>query len=341
MREVLGRSWIVVARGLALFLGLFTIVGIAGELRGSAWDQNLWWIDLRDFPAAARMGLLAAFAIASAAWAVRLSGRLVIMRAVAALTAVLCLLACRDVVRFGDAVAAGGVHPALPVPLSAFIAMLLGALVVTTLRWKPSLRQRRPTFRGAGLLVASAIGWAIAFPIALMLFFGTTDYRRPADVAVVFGARVYATGRPSPLLADRIRTGVELYRDGLVPLLIMSGGDGADGFNEAVVMRDEALKAGVDPSSVIVDRIGVSTEATIADTARILEDRFGSTAGHLRVIAVSQAYHLPRVQLAFAHVGWDVFTVPAAEAQPIRELPLLMLREVPAFWIYFVRVCLL
>lgn len=40
---------------------------------------------------------------------------------------------------------------------------------------------------------------------------------------------------------------------------------------------------------------------------------------------------MPRIQLAFAQVGFDVLTVPAPEAQPIRELPLLMLREAPAF----------
>ena len=58
------------------------------------------------------------------------------------------------------------------------------------------------------------------------------------------------------------------------------------------------------------------------------------------VIAVSQAYHLPRVQLTFATAGIDVLTVPAAESQPISEMPLLVAREVPAFWVYFLRVCL-
>lgn len=41
---------------------------------------------------------------------------------------------------------------------------------------------------------------------------------------MIFGARVSATGQPSPLLADRIRTGIELYQSGFVPLLVMSGG---------------------------------------------------------------------------------------------------------------------
>ena len=125
-------------------------------------------------------------------------------------------------------------------------------------------------------LAVAAGAWTLVFPLAQMLFFGTTDYRRPADVAVIFGARVYATGRPSPLLADRIRTGVELYQSGLVPLLVMSGGDGTDGFNEARVMRDVAVAAGVDPSAILVDPAGNSTEATVADVAALLDSAAGS-----------------------------------------------------------------
>ena len=172
-----------------------------------------------------------------------------------------------------------------------------------------------------------------------MWFFGTTDYRRPADAAVVFGARVYASGAPSPLLADRIRTGIELYRSGLVSVLVMSGGDGADGFNEALVMRDEAIRAGVDPAAIVLDRAGDTTEATVADTVALLSIRNG---GRLppRIIAVSQAYHLPRIQLSFATAGVDVLTVPAVDPEPIGEMPLLVGREVPAFWVYFLRVCL-
>jgi vancomycin permeability regulator SanA len=172
-----------------------------------------------------------------------------------------------------------------------------------------------------------------------MLFFGTTDYRRPADVAVVFGARVYATGQPSPLLADRIATGIELYRSGLVGTLVMSGGDGADGFNEARVMRDEANAAGIDPADILVDPAGNSTEATVDNSLALLAAR-GTGSVPPRVIAVSQAYHLPRVQLAFANGGIDVLTVPAADPIAIGEMPVLVIREVPAFWAYYLRVCL-
>jgi hypothetical protein len=65
----------------------------------------------------------------------------------------------------------------------------------------------------AGLAVGACL---LGFPLAQMYCFGTTDYRRPADAVVVLGARVYANGRVSDALADRVRTGCSLYRDGLV-----------------------------------------------------------------------------------------------------------------------------
>jgi len=56
-------------------------------------------------------------------------------------------------------------------------------------------------------VLAGGLMLLAAFPLALMLFFGNTDYRRPADAVVVFGARVYASGKLSDALEDRIRTG--------------------------------------------------------------------------------------------------------------------------------------
>ena len=327
----------VAARGAALFLAIFTLVGLVGELRGRATDLSLWWVDIRDLPAIVRLPLLAAFAATLVAWAVRSAPGVRLRRGAAAACAVFAAFAVRDAVRYASIRDGGLVHLSAPVPLSLIIAVGLGILAVVALRRRaPEAQRRRST--ALGILAATAC-WAFAFPLAQMLFFGTTDYRRPADAAVIFGARVYATGRPSPLLADRIATGVELYRTGLVGTLVMSGGDGADGFNEAGVMRDVAIAAGVDPAAVLVDPAGNTTEATVDNTLALLARRPASPLP-LRLIAVSQAYHLPRIQLAYANGGIDVLTVPAPDPEPIREMPLLALREVPAFWAYFVRVCL-
>jgi vancomycin permeability regulator SanA len=335
VRNHVVQTILVALRGLALFLGAFTIVGLIGEVRGRTTDVSLWWIDLRDVPGPLRIALLSAFGGLLVTWAFRGAPGVRLRRATTVACAVFALLAIRDTAQFMTLTGSGFVHSSLPVPFSLFVAATLGALAIATLR-SPAVGIGRPVRTGLAIAVA-VIAWGLVFPVAQMLFFGTTDYRRPADAAVIFGARVYASGVPSPLLADRIRTGVELYRDGLVPTLVMSGGDGADGFNEAQVMRTEAIAAGVSPTAILVDTAGVTTEATVANAMALLG---GGASIQPRVIAVSQAYHLPRVQLSFATAGIDVLTVPAADPEPIGEMPLLVAREVPAFWVYYLRVCL-
>ena len=326
-------------RGAALFLAIFTLVGLVGELRGRTTDLSLWWVDIRDLPDLIRLPLLALFAGVLLAWAVRTEPGTPLRRATAALCIVFACFALRDTARYASVVGGGLVRPVAPVPLSLLIAAGLAVLAVAAARPRRSPAGTGGRRTAIAVVAAAAASWAVVFPLAQMLFFGTTDYRRPADAAVVFGARVYATGQPSPLLADRIATGVELYRSGLVGTLVMSGGDGADGFNEARVMRDEAVAAGIDPAAILVDPAGNSTEATVDNSLALLAAR-GTGSVPPRVIAVSQAYHLPRVQLAFANGGIDVLTVPAADPVPIGEMPVLVIREVPAFWAYYLRVCL-
>ena len=324
-------------RGWALFVALFLAVGIVGVLRGRTLDPSLWLLDLQDVAAPIRLGGLARVAALLAAWAtVPASGR--VRRGTTAVACLLlAMLALRDALGFASAVGAGGVHPFLPVPLSAVFALAFAVPAVAVLTRRPSAGiGARATAIGLGLAV---VAWGIAFPVAQMLFFGTTDYRRPADAVVVFGARVYASGLPSQVLQDRIDTAVGLYRAGLVPVLVMSGGDGADGFNEAVVMRQTAIDEGVPAAAVLADGSGVSTEATVANVSALVAA--GQVAlPHGSLMAVSQAYHLPRVQLAFASAGIDVLTVPAYDPRFISEMPTLVGREVLAFWAYDLRTCL-
>jgi vancomycin permeability regulator SanA len=320
-----------------LFAAVFLLLGLVGVVRGRTLDPSLWLLDLHDVPEPVRLIAIAIAAVLLAAWAVRPATGKPRRWATGIACVLIAILAVRDVLTFVSAVGAGGVQPFMPVPLSAVVAVAFLVIAVAVLTGRPADELGgRGTALGLGIAV---IAWGIAFPIAQMLFFGTTDYRRPADAAVVFGARVYASGLPSQVLQDRIDTAVGLYKAGLVPVLVMSGGDGADGFNEAVVMRQSAIGDGVPASAVVVDGTGNSTEATVANLTALVHD--GQVAlPHRSLIAVSQAYHLPRVQLAFAAAGIDVLTVPAHDGPFISEMPILIGREVLAFWAYDLRTCL-
>ena len=114
----------------------------------------------------------------------------------------------------------------------------------------------------------------------------------------------------------------------------MSGAQGADEpFNEVTVMRRLAIEQGVPASAIVVDPKGLNTEATVQNTVEALRDGGGTVA------VVSDFFHLPRIKLAYQHAGVDVLTVPS-HARRIPQTTGLMIREIPAFWVYYLRAVL-
>lgn len=149
---------------------------------------------------------------------------------------------------------------------------------------------------------------------------------------MVFGARVYADGSLSLAVADRVRTGCSLYKQGLVQKVIFSGGPGDGDIHETEAMRRMAIQLGVPACDILLDRQGLNTEATVRNTCGMLIEH-----GLSRVLAVSHFYHLPRIKLAYQRHGREVYTVPAQETRRLRALPAYMLREVAALLLYYVR----
>jgi vancomycin permeability regulator SanA len=288
----------------------------------------LWWIDLRGLPAVVATALLLVSSILLVGFA--LSPPCAVWRRTLtiAFAGVLGIAALANSAEFYALLARGAVHAGIPIPLSLFICGALALILVAN--WRAPAVDRKP--RSLIRVLAVAAACAVCFPVAQMLFFGKTDYRRPADVAVVLGARVYADGRLSDALSDRVRTACQLYRTGLVRRLVMSGGPGDGTIDEPDAMKRAAIGEGVKAEDIWLDKAGVNTEATVRNTERLFQ-RWHAT----RILVVSHAYHLPRVKLAYQRDGWDVFTVPAKETYFLRQMPFNMAREVVALWFYYLR----
>lgn len=329
------------ARGAALFFGAFTLLSLFGARRAadSGFDPTIWWIAL---PAGVGRGageaLLAGAGALLLAYA--LAPRLRAWRrwATAAVALALALCALANAADFYRVWGAGAIAPSVPLPLSFVLAAVLVAVAAAVV-WAPPPQGARRGRAGAVAVAAAAV-CALLFPLAQVFFFGGTDYRRAADVAVVFGAQVHDSGALSTSLHDRMTTAVGLYEAGLVTKLLVSGAVGASGHDEALVMRDFAVAQGVPAEDVIIDSAGVNTEATVRNTPGLLAGLGGGGGERLTLLAVSQFYHLPRVKLTYARAGWDVLTVPARASRPIAQTPQLVVREIPAFWVYYLRAVL-
>ena len=222
----------------------------------------------------------------------------------------------------------GVVRPGIPIPLSLFVSAALAVILLAAWRRPLPRCKTRDLFQ----VVAVAFACMVCFSVAQMFLFGKTDYRRHADAAVVLGARVYADGRLSDALADRVRTACQLYQEGLVRRLVFSGGPGDGAIHETEAMKRMASALGVKAEDIWLDKAGVNTRATVRNTEAVFAQWHAS-----RILVVSHAYHLPRIKLAYQRDGWDVFTVPAKESYLLRQMPYNMAREVAAMWLYYLR----
>jgi hypothetical protein len=229
------------ARVLAFWFGSLSLVNVLAGSRYPASDLNIWWIDLRFMPEVAGQLLLLAVGgllvwhglrAASGGWRRTLS---LVAVAIAAIVAFM------NAVMYYRIWDTGAIAPRSPVPLSLLIAILLGLIWLSIIRPAPS-PPRRASYAAIAAVSLAFVG---GLPLLQMAFFGTTDYRRPADAVVVFGARVRSDGAASLTLANRVRTASELYREGLTETIVMTGGIEPTGIDETIVMRDLAVQLGV------------------------------------------------------------------------------------------------
>lgn len=313
------------ARGVAAFFGGFSGLNLLGDLIAPGFDASGWWVELRTLP----HGLTSATLLVTAALLLgfALKPAMARPRQRATLLLVMCLMGVNvaDALHFFDALSNGRITAPRPLPISL---LSLGALSLIYFRvWANDFRPNRHGRWQAALVLASL---ALTCPIAQMVLFGKTDYRRPADAVVVFGARVYSNGRPSLALADRVRTASRLVTSGQAKWLVVSGGPGDRGTHETLAMQRLAVSMGVPRSRILVDRQGLTTHDTVQNSVPLLKK-----IGAVRVLAVSHFYHLPRIKLAYQRAGLDVYTVPARETRHLRRMPWFMAREVAALWLYY------
>ena len=168
---------------------------------------------------------------------------------------------------------------------------------------------------------------AAAAAIALA---GMRDQLVPADAIVILGNTVAADGQPSPRLRARLDCALEAYRLKLAPWMIVTGGVGKEGFDEAAVMARYLVEHGVPASAILVDSAGIDTAASAANVARIARERKLKS-----VLVATQFFHVPRTSLALARAGVPVAGSVHARFFEARDLYSLA-REVIGFGAYLV-----
>jgi SanA protein len=181
---------------------------------------------------------------------------------------------------------------------------------------------RRAAFVAAGLIAA-----VVAVPNLVVWLGGrgmTSDPARVphAQAALVLGAQVYANGRPSPMLADRVKAGEALYRAGRVDKLLLSGDNSSVRYDEVGAMRRMMLADGIPPAAVFTDHAGFETWYSAQRAASVFDVR--------TAVVVTQRFHMARALWDARRAGLRVTGFDADRRDYGRVMRKLQIREAAA-----------
>jgi uncharacterized SAM-binding protein YcdF (DUF218 family) len=161
------------------------------------------------------------------------------------------------------------------------------------------------------LVVFVVLGY-FAVTTALVTATMARDERDRADAIVVLGAAQY-NGSPSPVYRARLDHALDLWRSGVAPMMVFTGGRGVPGerFSEGGAGRQWAIDHGVPANRILIEESSRSTYENLRGVRKLLAPR----RMH-RIVLVSDPYHMFRAVEQARDVGL------VAQPSPTRSSPI-------------------
>jgi uncharacterized SAM-binding protein YcdF (DUF218 family) len=156
---------------------------------------------------------------------------------------------------------------------------------------------------GLGVVATALAVWAVS-AIGVVIY-SQRDESRPASAIVVLGAAQYV-GHPSPVLRARLDHAIALWRQGLAPVLIVTGGRGPrDTTSEGEASHAYALRQGVPDTAILIETHGRTSVESMRAVADMMHDR-----GMTDAILVSDPFHMLRLKVLASRLGIRPYTSP-------------------------------
>ncbi len=124
-----------------------------------------------------------------------------------------------------------------------------------------------------------------------------------ADCIMVLGCLVKEDGVPSHMLEDRLSVGIDAWKAGVAPKILMTGDHGSKDYDEVNVMKAKAMAAGVPSEDVFMDHAGFSTYESMYRAKEVF--------GVKKMVIVSQGYHLYRAIYIAEKLGIEAYGISA------------------------------
>jgi len=132
-----------------------------------------------------------------------------------------------------------------------------------------------------------------------------SDAREKTQAIIVLGAAQY-DGRPTEVFKARLDHAAALWKDGVAPTIVVTGGSQpGDRFTEAGAGAEYLHDLGVPDDAILRETTGNSSWESLAASARFLQER-----GIQDVTLVSDPFHSLRIRLIAEELGFEAATSP-------------------------------
>lgn len=167
------------------------------------------------------------------------------------------------------------------------------------------LQRRRSNWSRLGWIVGFLMFGSWMFSLVAVIVWEHRDTARPASAIVVLGAAQYV-GRPSPVLRARLDHAIALWKQGLAPRIIFTGGFGdRDTTSEAAVGQRYAIAHGVPARNILIENSGRTTAQSLQQVAFLMEAEPTRS-----IILVSDPFHMLRLSILARRFGMTPYSSP-------------------------------
>lgn len=163
--------------------------------------------------------------------------------------------------------------------------------------------------------------------------FGTLNQATQANCIIVLGAAIQGHS-PSPVFAERIRHGVNLYQAGLAPKIIFTGGFGeGQTYSESLVAAMFAEDLGVPADDLLMETRSRTTRQNLVEATAIMKQQGWDSA-----IIVSDPLHMKRATTMASDLGLEASSspTPTSRYRSLKTQLGFLMREIYFFHHYLV-----
>ncbi|MFY0600737.1 MAG: YdcF family protein [Cyclobacteriaceae bacterium] len=134
------------------------------------------------------------------------------------------------------------------------------------------------------------------------------------DVAIVLSGMIRTAQLPNDQVhfsdaADRLTEAINLYKEGIVQKILISGGSGSTIYNEieSELIHSLTLSCGISDRDIILEKNSRNTHENAKLSVQVLQKE---NLLNRKILLITSAFHIPRATDCFTKEGIDVVAFP-------------------------------